>query len=206
MIIDHATLGPVRRLGEGGSGDVFEIIGTGTVYKEFNATAVANTDIKLWAEGSAAFRESLSPAEQAELDSLAVWPTAMVHDNGVMVGVVMPLLPDEVFHERIAKDGSVERQLNEIKWLLVEPHKIQGRFDAAVLGDEAVRYELLGQVFTFLAWLHARGVYFGDISHGNFVFDLNPPRVIAIDTDAVVTSPVTASPHGRLTPYYNPRR
>lgn len=204
MRIDRATLGPLRKLGEGGSGDVYEIVGTGTVYKEFNATALANTDIRLWAEGSVAFWNSLSGPDRAELAGLAVWPTATVHDATGMVGVVMPLLPDLVFHDRVGKDGTVERQLNEIKWLLVDPQKIRGRFDIDLLSDELVRYELIGRSLEFLAWLHARGVCFGDVSHNNFVFALNPPRVLGIDADAVVTGPGTADPHGRHTPHYIP--
>jgi hypothetical protein len=204
MSLDRARLGPLDKLGEGGSGDVYELPGSGTVYKEFNQLALTHTDIRLWSEGSVAFWDSLTPSEQAELAALAVWPTATVEVRGRTVGVVMPLLPDRVFHLRTGRDGSVERQLNEIKWLLVERDKLVGRFDVDLLDDEATRYELLAQVLAFLAWLHARGVCFGDVSHANFVFSLNPPRVLALDTDAVVTSAATAAPLGRHTPYYEP--
>lgn len=202
-MIARGSLGRLHKLGAGGSGDVFEIIGTGTVYKEFNA-ASRRTDVVLWARGSVSFWQGLSATDQAELAAMAVWPTDLVEHHGDVVGVVMPLIPDDYWYRRSAKDGSIERLSSTFTWLMVARDRLTGRFDADALFDDAVRFNLVAQMLHIVAWLHARGVVFGDISMNNFVFALNPPRVMALDTDAVVTSPATASSTGRMTNFYVP--
>ena len=202
MSTERSTLGPLRELDRGGSGVVHEVVGTGTVFKEF--TASGQTDVLRWAEGSVAFWRALSPAEQAELDAMAAWPTDLVVDHGVVVGVLMPLIAGDFWHTRTGLDGRVERQPSNLKWLMAEESLLGDRFDRALLGDQAIRLELLAQTLRLLAWLHQRGVVFGDVSGNNFMFTLSPPRVLGIDCDAVVTGPGTASAVGRMTNFYVP--
>jgi serine/threonine protein kinase len=82
--------------------------------------------------------------------------------------------------------------------------RLIGRLDPDVVTDEAVKFALLAQAGAALAWLHARGVVFGDVSSTNMVVALEPPRLMLLDCDAVCTSPATASAKGRNTPFYVP--
>jgi hypothetical protein len=199
---ERSALGPLRELDRGGSGVVHEAVGTGTVFKEF--TAAGQTDVLRWAEGSVAFWRSLPPAEQAELAAMAAWPTDLVVDHGVVVGVLMPLIAGDFWHTRTGLDGRVQRQPSNLKWLMAEDSLLGDRFDRALFFDDSVRFELLAQTLRLLAWLHRRGVVFGDVSGNNFMFTLSPPRVLGIDCDAVVTGPSTDSAVGRMTNFYVP--
>jgi hypothetical protein len=201
---EKARLGKLQRLGSGGSGEVYTIVGTSEVYKEVNARARKIGGLT-WAMGSVAFWNSLSPADRAYLSAVSVWPTQVVEENGQPVGIVMPRLPADFWHTRAAYDGSVKSVDNAFKWLMKSPQDLAGRsFDISEVTDPALKIVLLAQAAEFVAWLHAHGVLFGDISYGNFAFALNPPRTMALDCDAVSTSPATRQANGRNTPAYRP--
>ena len=52
------------------------------------------------ARGNAvAFRDWLGPADRADLDRCTVWPRAVVEDRGTVVGLLMPLIPEDFFFE-----------------------------------------------------------------------------------------------------------
>lgn len=203
-MVERSRLGALTPLGSGNSGDVFAISGSDEVYKELNARASAIGG-REWAVGAVGFWRSLSSAERAHLASIAVWPTDTVEDRGQVVGVVMPRIPVDYWHTRVAYDGTTKSFDNAFKWLMQDrSHLAQRDLDVAAVTDTAVKVSLLAQVAEAVAWLHARGVVFGDISYSNFVFALNPPRVLLLDCDAVATGPATRQGLGRHTPAYTP--
>lgn len=203
-MVERSRLGALTPLGSGNSGDVFAISGSDQVYKEINSRASAIGG-REWAVGAVEFWRSLSAADRAHLASFAVWPTDTVEDRGRVVGVVMPRIPAEFWHTRVGYDGTIKTFDNAFKWLMQDRvHLAKRDLDVTAVTDTAVKVALLAQVADAVAWLHARGVVFGDISYSNFVFALNPPRALLLDCDAVATSPATRQGLGRHTPAYTP--
>lgn len=203
-MVQRSSLTRLERLGSGGSGVAYAILGTDLVYKELNAKAQA-IGAAAWAAGAVDFWRSLSEVDRAHLARLAVWPTDVVVDKGAVVGVIMPRIPADFWHTRPQIDGTPKSFDNAFKWLMQARANIaQGSLDVDAVTDPVVKIALLAQVVEAVAWLHARGVVFGDVSYGNFVFALHPPRALLLDCDAVATSPATNHALGRNTRSYQP--
>jgi hypothetical protein len=183
---------------------VFAIVGSDLVFKELNARACGLGGLE-WATGAVDFWESLSASEKGFLSSVAVWPSEIVEDQGRVVGIVMPKIPAAFWHTSRQFDGSDKTFDNQFKWLMQVRKGLAGRsLDVDSVTDDAVKFQLLSQVANAIAWLHARGVVFGDISQANEVFALHPPRMLLLDCDAVSTSPTTRQAKGRHSPAYVP--
>ena len=186
--VKKADLGPLEELSEGGYGKVYRAPhyrlpgdpATAVAYKEFTVdVAVQATS----AEKAVSFRDPwLSPAERADLDRCTVWPRALVEERGAVVGLLMPLIPDEFFI--VTTDpatGGAGRKLRDLQWLIATPAvlKLNGVPDF----DQTERLALLAQLVYDIGRLHKHGWVYGDISLKNAAFAVSPPRMILLDCD-----------------------
>ena len=208
-IIQKADLGSLTLLAEGAFGEVYRVPEyrlpgdpMELAYKEFTQEQAVRAKS---AAAAVAYRAGLSPAEQADLDSRAVWPRMLVEEpRDTVKGLLMPLIPAEFFC-RLADPLTgvlVDRPL-EMTWLASSA----GQRAAAQLALREVnkldRLILLGQLVYAIGRLHKHGWVFGDLALRNAVFALDPPRVLLLDCDgaAPLSDP---SRRQATTPYWDP--
>ncbi len=112
MPVRKTDLGPLTKISEGGFGVVYRVPqyrlpgdpATPLAYKEFTKEVAEQAQA---AERSVRFRDVLQPGDQTDLDRRAVWPRALVEDEGSVVGFIMPLIPGDFFFEMTyAQTGS----------------------------------------------------------------------------------------------------
>ncbi|SFB44630.1 hypothetical protein SAMN05192575_11319 [Nocardioides alpinus] len=200
-----SQLGVMTPLAKGGAGEVFDLDRSPDsafphmVYKAY-LPEVLGTDAIKFAEQAVEFRDSLSPADKAELDAFSAWPVDVVKDGRTTVGVIMPRIDREFFH---VSPGAGKTIINDFQWLLVDQAKLRSRgtqFDD--LSSFGVRLRLLANFVHVLDWLHRRRVIVGDISFRNVAFAMNPPRVKFLDCDGFAFAPASATATGRTTPTF----
>ena len=189
MRVEKRSLGPLTPLNKGGLGEVFRVGGyhlpgdlADLAYKEFTSRVAEQAKS---AAAAVAYRAGLSPAEQADLDSHAAWPRALVEQpSGTVVGLLMPLVPPAFFRRMADPDsGALEDKPLEMGWLAASA---QQRAAAQVQlrdVDKLERLILLGQLIWAIGRLHKLGWVYGDLSLKNAVFALDPPRVLLLDCD-----------------------
>ncbi|MCW2930719.1 MAG: Mn2+-dependent serine/threonine protein kinase [Actinomycetia bacterium] len=192
MRVKKTDLGTPRFLAEGGFGKVYRVLDyhlpgdpENLAYKEFTKEEAEQGHAS---QAAVAFRDGLSAAERAELDLYAAWPRAVVEDSGAVVGLLMPLIPDDFFCKLIDDTtGDRASAPREMQWLIAS----QAVRDAADVDlssvDKTQRLTLLAQLVYAVGRLHKRGWVFGDLSFKNAVFAVDPPRVMLIDCDGAAS-------------------
>jgi hypothetical protein len=183
------------KLGSGAQGDLYHVDAIRTpvrvakrdalpdplVFKEFHAgTAVSGPAL----EGLTRFRASLPDDERQVLDTMTVWPCAVVHDGSERpCGFLMGSIPPSFFQPIETTSGS-ERIPREIQELFVSEAIARKNFGETANGVE--RLALARDMAFIIGFLHKRDFVYGDLSYKNAVFCLRPhPGVILLDCDAV---------------------
>jgi hypothetical protein len=196
MSVDKTSLGPLKEIGAGAEGTVYQVknpipVFAGPMaYKEVRAEAHRDRIIRSM-EHAVGLRAGLDPADLALLDEFATWPLAMVEDRGAASGVLMPLIPDEFFTEARPPGGTPERVVFEFAFLSSSDKYISQRgIDRRAVDDPLVRTALAGQLTFAIALLHKNGIVYGDLSLRNVAISGNPPRLKLLDCDpaALVTN------------------
>jgi len=191
--VEKSSLKPLKRLSKGAFGEVFRVGGyhlpgdpADLAYKEFTQEAALQAKS---AAAAVAYRDGLSPHDQADLDSHAAWPRALVEQpRGIVTGLLMPLIPKDFFCRMEDPDtGALDDKPLEMTWLAASAKQ-----RAAVqlnLQDvpKLERLILLGKLVYAIGRLHKQGWVFGDVSLRNAVFALNPPRVMLLDCDGAAS-------------------
>ncbi|HEU5470198.1 MAG TPA: hypothetical protein VFV67_06055 [Actinophytocola sp.] len=187
--LDRSELGNLgAELGQGGQAVVYLVPelrlpdATGQlVFKRYKGNQVSPNGLR----AIVGVRSRLEPRTREALDTVAAWPVRVVRDNGTVCGVIMPLIPDTFFQERVLpSSGRRTRDPREVQNLFVDPTLANrlGMPDVS-LRD---RFAICRDLALALALLHRNGVVFGDVNAKNALFRLNPePTVMLVDCDAV---------------------
>ncbi len=182
---DLGELGP--ELGRGGQAVVYAVPElqlpdtTGPlVYKEYKKDQVSPNGLR----AIVAVRSRLIPRRRDQLDTVAAWPARVVRDGTRMCGVVLPLIPDSFFQERVLPSGKPSRDPREIQNLFIDPSRaVQLGMPLMSLAD---RFAVCRDLAFALALLHDHDVVFGDVNAKNVLFRKYPdPAVMLVDCDAV---------------------
>ena len=186
--LDRSSVGRLGpQLGSGGQAVVYlapdlrlpDVAGT-LVFKQYKGNQVSPNGLR----AIVGVRSKLDPVARQRLDSMAAWPVRVVRDAGRICGVVLPLIPDTFFQERVLPTGRHARGPREVQNLFVDPAL------AARLGMPgltlAQRFGVCRDLAAALALLHENGVVFGDINAKNELYREQPvPTVMLVDCDAV---------------------
>jgi hypothetical protein len=209
MRVEKSSLGPLKLLSKGGFGEVFRISGyhlpgdpADLVYKQFTQEAALQAKS---AAAAVAYREGLSSFDQADLDSYAAWPRALVEEpRGTVTGLLMPLIPTDFFCRMEDPDtGALTDRPLEMTWLAASARQRAGVQLNLQDVPKLERLILLGKLVYAIGRLHKHGWVFGDVSLRNAVFAVNPPRVMLLDCDgAAALSDKTR--RQATTPFWDP--
>jgi hypothetical protein len=153
-------------------------------YKEFT------TDRANQVTAAVAFRDELRNGDRAELDRYFAWPRALVEDGtGQVCGFLMPLIPAPFFGRQADPgSGRPTARPREMSWLAAgDAQRAAAQVDLPEV-DLAGRLTLLAQMAGALAWLHARGWVFGDLSLARAVFAVDPPRLMLTGCDGAAAA------------------
>jgi hypothetical protein len=192
MPLRKADLGPLTKISEGGFGVVYRIPQyrmpgdptTLLAYKEFTKDVAEQAEMT---RRSVLFRDQLQPGDRTDLDRCAVWPRALVEDQGSVVGFIMRLIPDDFLFEMTdAQTGKKTTGLRDLKWLNATRNQLTVNGLSADV-DFVERLALLAQLVYCVARLHKRDWIFGDISFSNAAYAINPPRMILLDCDGATS-------------------
>lgn len=189
-LIERSQLGQLEYIAEGGQGRVYRCLTLQLpdvhhrlAYKEFKAGQLASGGL----EAIVGVRARLSAPDRDLLDSHAAWPIRLVRDQGRVVGLLMPLIPDAFVQVGRSITGSAMRKEREIQFLFLAANR------CAKLGFPLVnlhqRLHLCEQLARVLALLHTNNVVFGDFNAKNALFSVGPGRadagIMLVDCDAV---------------------
>lgn len=208
MKIRDADLGSLTPLGEGGFAKVFRAADfhlpgdpAPLAYKKFTS---AYAEQARAAKASIALRTSLTPTEQAELDTFTAWPKALVHDaSGAVCGLLMAEIPQDFFCRLADEDGKIVAKPREMGWLASSAaQRRAARIDLRDV-DRTERLIMLAQLVYVIGRLHRYGWVFGDVSFKNVVFALDPPRIMLLDCDGAAELADT-SRRQASTPHWDP--
>lgn len=192
MRVRKTDLGQLTKISEGGYGVVYRIPHyrlpadptTPLAYKEFSKDVAEQART---AERSVVFRDRLQPTDRADLDRRAVWPRALVEDRGSVVGLIMPLIPEDFFFELTdAQTGQQTSELRALQWLNATGKQLAANGLSAD-ADFLERLALLAQLVFTVARLHKHDWIFGDISFSNAAYAIDPPRMILLDCDGATS-------------------
>jgi hypothetical protein len=203
--VSRAGLGELTLLAESRSGRVYRgehlllpADSTPLAYKEFT------TDRANQVTAAVAFRDELRPADRGELDRCFTWPRALVEDGaGRICGFLMPLIPAPFFGRQAdPQSGRLTARPREMSWLAAgDAQRAAAQVDLPEAGL-AARLTLLADLAGALAWLHARGWVFGDLSLARAVFAVDPPRLILIGCDGAAAA-ADPSPRPTCAPWWD---
>lgn len=129
-------------------------------------------------------RLRLDPAARERLDRSAAWPVRVVEHGGAVCGVLMPLIPDSYFEERVLPSGTPTRTLREVQHLFIDPARASRLGMPAPTAKQRIRVcrDLAGVVDL----LHRNDLVIGDVNAKNAVFRLTgDPLVMLVDCDAI---------------------
>lgn len=209
MPVRKADLGPLTPISEGGFGKVYRADGftlpgdtTPLAYKEFTSQQAVQARA---ARAAVLFRDGLSAADRADLDSCCAWPRALVEsENGSVCGLLMMLIPPDFFCELADTDtpNRVSRP-REMGWLIASAAQRQAAEVDLAEVDLIERLLLLARLVYAVGRLHKHGWVFGDLSFKNAVFALDPPRVLLLDCDGAAALS-DLSRHQSSTPHWAP--
>jgi hypothetical protein len=211
--VERGLLGPMTPIGEGAVGEVyrldtFTLPGSFTplAFKELKAS-LSTRDRKEALRSmisAVAFRDSLSDADQAELDEYTTWPVAIVKDQGLAVGILMPLIPPEFFIAANPRGGQPSAIVCELAFLTASDAFASARgLDLSAANDPLVRLALAAQLVYAVARLHQNGIVYGDLSLRNAAVAINPPRVKLLDCDATALI-IDTGRHQLHSPFFLP--
>jgi len=130
-------------------------------------------------------RARLDAHDRQTLDDFAAWPIATVIDKGVITGILMPLISTPFTFALKLHGGATEQQLCTLQYAFIDPDRAS-TLGAPTFGTPA-RIHLEAKFATAFAFLHERGIVFGDISANNALFHIDGDdcRVMLVDCDAV---------------------
>jgi hypothetical protein len=164
-------------LADGGEGKVFAMEGEpGLVFKQYLRPKDPNAHPpaldELIVAGSALMVDGRG------VSRWAAWPAEVVVDGPLLVGFVMPRIP-ESFEQTIA--GKVKPP--NLSYLASQPKPIWG---ALRLPSTAERVEILTSLAGSFTALHERGYVYGDMSFLNVVWTVDPsPQSMLLDCDGI---------------------
>ncbi|MFE4503871.1 hypothetical protein ACFRFQ_28780 [Rhodococcus sp. NPDC056743] len=130
------------------------------------------------------FRVNLTPGERSTLDASFLWPLELVESSGVAVGYLTAVVPGR-FEEQVQTPYSgrvtVARTLD---WLNNPAHAKDAGASVIVEPDDIiVRSAYCAQIARATAFLHSRGVVFGDIGPLRVVTSDSPIDVVMIGSE-----------------------
>jgi len=215
--LDKRELGTLTPLGTGGMAQVYRVGGSvaqlpgDLAFKELKPTVVdpVRSQLLNMMRLAVEIREKMSPQEQTELDSLAVWPLAMVHDKGQEVGLLMPCLPDDFFIDALAA-GQPTKRVFEFQLLSADPDQAKRNgFDKSrePADNDLVRLALMARLAYAIEVIHrprnGQRLVYGDLSLRNAAVATTPPRILLMDCDGVadITDTTRTQPN---TPFFQP--
>ncbi|QFZ16992.1 hypothetical protein [Saccharothrix syringae] len=134
--------------------------------------------------GVVARRLRMDPATRQRLDRCAAWPVRAVEEGGVVRGVLLPLIPDAYFADRVLPSGTPVRTLREVQHLFVDPARaVRLGMPAPSLAERVL---VCRDLASAVHLLHRNDLVFGDLNAKNAVFRLDGrPCVMLVDCDAV---------------------
>ncbi|WP_068425010.1 hypothetical protein [Piscicoccus intestinalis] len=189
-LIEKSQLGQLEYIAEGGQGRIYRCpslrlrdFAHPVAYKEFKSGQLASSGL----EAVVAVRTRMNDRDRDLLDTHATWPIRLVRDQGRVVGLLMPLIPDSFVQVGRSITGSAMRKEREIQYLFL------GAARCAKLGFPLVnlhqRFAICEGLARVFALLHAHNVVFGDLNAKNALFRVGPGRqdadVMLVDCDAV---------------------
>ena len=171
-----------RRLGTGGQGVVYELVGRlqGFVYKQYRRfrSFVELADLVRFPSG-------LPGRTQTWLCERTAWPVAVVANDGHACGVVMPAASSRFYGPTAAGP-----RLRELQYLLYPPKPFWA--DMQLLGP-AGRIAVARQMAMLVSCLHAHGLLVGDMSMMNVLWSPAPTRILLLDCDGIRPSSLAAT-------------
>ncbi|MEU6155066.1 hypothetical protein ABZ816_34280 [Actinosynnema sp. NPDC047251] len=185
-LAEIGPLGPL--LGSGGQARVFSAphavlpdVPGPLVYKQYKAGHAPP-------QGLAAVvrrRLRLDEDTRVRLDRSTAWPVRTVEqEGGGVLGVLMRLIPEAYFENRVMPSGASARSLREVQHLFVDPERSL-RLGMPVPGL-AGRLLVCRDFAYALHLLHRANLVVGDINPKNAVFQLvQRPCVMLVDCDAI---------------------
>lgn len=181
--IDHARLGPLRQIGSGGQGKVFELLdkADGSVYKEYSPRVIDDLDVDALRRFTRFAKRLDEPAKIALLGRTA-WPQVIVRRDGVVRGFLMRRVPWGYTAE-LRFGPEVTRELAQVQFLLNHAAYLRER---GLHVSDGFRLEFLRDTAETLALFHRLGISVGDLSPNNLLFSLTDrPRCFFIDCDTM---------------------
>lgn len=182
--VDIRMLGPLRKIGSGGQGTVYELVNgpEHLVYKQYSERVANNVDVTALKKFVQFLRE-LDDKTADELTSRAAWPVNVVRKDGVVNGFVMPRAPADYSVEMQWTNNKRSAVLGQVQFLLNDENYLQQR-DLEV--SDHFRLQFLRDTARTLMLFHKLGITVGDLSPNNLLFTrTDPPRCFFIDCDAM---------------------
>jgi hypothetical protein len=187
-VVERAGIGTLgARIGAGGQANVYHApeitladVPGPLVFKEYKTRHVPPHGLR----AIVAKRLRMDPATRQRLDQRAAWPVRVVEHEGRIAGVLLPLIPDSFFHQRVLPSGQLDRELLEVQHLFVDPDR------CTRLGMPAPSYQdrvmLCRDFAAVVHLLHRNELVIGDINAKNAVFRLNVrPAIMLVDCDGI---------------------
>lgn len=187
-VVGLDAVGPLGApLGEGGQAKVYRAphitlpdVPGPLVYKQYRAGHAPPHGLA----AVVARRLRMDERTRQRLDLATAWPVRAVEEGGEVRGVLMRLIADDYFQDRVKPSGVAAHTLREVQHLFVDP----GR--AARLGmpapTTAERVLVCRDLASVVHLLHRNDLVIGDLNPMNAVFRLTGrPCVMLVDCDSI---------------------
>lgn len=190
VTVERSSLGGMKKLGRGGQATVFKLEDVPPVqgaqgqfvFKKYHKRILDESagSLAMTMPQLILHPDAMSGTEQKFLRKFAVWPQALVVENGLAEGIVMKLIPDPYFFDmHFGSTEPSERLLLEAQYLLVpEAKKREQGIPTATAKD---RLLLLMDVLRIVEFFHQKELVIGDFSPKNLI----------------VTNPLVMPPNGK---------
>lgn len=173
---DTARVRRGAKLGDGGQGDIYEIVGDpDRVLKELRRPVPAAR------ETFAAILDAreLIAGELRGLPIALCWPERLEIEKNFLLGYVMPRIEADFYFTSLWRRRT-KRRVRDLQHAI--PRQSVFEMPFAVQPDEAMT--LLRLVACFLDAMHRHNLIYDDISWFNFAFALDPVRLCVFDFDS----------------------